>query len=147
MNHFNTSWSYSQSIIALNPSLAESEVLQSLLNRVKATLRGEDPVIKLLDNRMRGIFRELVVSNPKNNQLVPTSLRTGRSLSLGQRSSDETFNSLFMRAAKKEFIAKGFAFYSSELAEASLLACRTINLVLSIYGNTLLESLFTKELQ
>jgi hypothetical protein len=143
---------------ALNPSISNDSE-KSLLNRTKATLRGEDPVIKLLDNRMRGIFRMLVVSNPQTRQQVPTSIKTGRNLSfsksgggvgvgvrggehLSSANGDMTFNFLFKQAAKQEFISKGFGFYSNELAEASLLACRTINLVLYLYGSQLLEKIF-----
>jgi hypothetical protein len=103
-------------------------------------------VIKLLDNRMRGIFRSLMVTNPRTHQQVPTSLKTGRSLSLDRHiasiSNEGRFDALFKEAAKKEFVTKGFAFYSNELAEASLLACRAINLNLSIFGRQVLEPLF-----
>lgn len=135
---------------ALNPTITDGELTQSLHNRTKATLKGEDPVIKLLDNRMRKIFRELLVTNPTNHQQVPTSIRSGRALSLNRnlmeesRSSDASFNSLFKKAAKQEFISKGFSFYSDELAKTSLLACRTINLILSIHGEQLLEKLFIR---
>lgn len=96
---------------------------------------------------MRGIFRSLMVTNPKTHQQVPTSLKTGRNLSLtshiASNSSEGRFDALFKEAAKQEFVAKGFAFYSNELAEASLFACRAINLNLSIFGGEVLEQLFS----
>ena len=127
----------------MNPSLPSSSE-ESLLNRSKATLNGEDPVIKLLDNRMRDIFRLLVISNPQKRQQAPSSLRTGRSLSTGEAPNNESNDSLFKEAAKQEFTVNGFAFYSNELAEASLLASRTINLVIATCGRYALHPLFSK---
>lgn len=90
---------------------------------------------------MRDIFRTLVVCNPQTRQQVPTNMRSGRQMSLGRRNEtsrsstdNTTFNSLLTNLATEEFIAKGFGFYAKDLAEASVLACRTINLVLNIHG-------------
>lgn len=66
---------------ALNPLVSKSNI-ELLNNRTKVTLKGEDPVIKLLDNRMRSCFWSLVVSNPLTLQKVPTTLKTGRNLFL-----------------------------------------------------------------
>jgi hypothetical protein len=132
----------------LNPSLPPSAE-ETIMSRTRATLRGEDPVIKLLDNRMREIFRQMMVCNPQTLEQVPTMLRTGRALSIhnnsGSSSSNQnvtTYGSVFTKAAKKEFTSKGFALYANELAEASLLASRIINLSMSVYGSTVLEKLF-----
>ncbi len=147
----------------MNPK-CDRDSIESLQSRTKSTLKGEDPVIQLLDNRMRDVFRMLVM-NPLNEtpQQVPTSLKTGRNFNSflnGRRrqgrqqqqpvptstsalKSNDTFDSIFKKRAKQEFIKKGFAFYSNELAEASLLASRTINLVLGIHFQVI-EKLFVE---
>jgi len=123
-----------------------NDSIQSLRNRTKTTLRGDDPVIKLLDNRMKNIFRDLMMTNNlKTYQAIPTSLKTGRQACIDTSISEtsiETFDLVFKNYAKTEFIAKGFAFYSNELAESSILAFKTINLVLAIYGRNIIDKLF-----
>ena len=129
----------------LKPDLPKSSE-ETLRSRCAATMRGEDPVIKLLDGRMRVVFRELMVFNPPPSQRgVPTSLRTG----LGRNSpppSDatrggETFSGAFKKAAKAEFVRRGFSFYAEELAETSLMALRIIQLALHVHGPTIDELL------
>ena len=68
---------------ALNSSILENEealadVKIILGKKVSATMRGTDPVIKLLDNRMRNIFREMIVIDPRTvAQQAPTSMKAG----------------------------------------------------------------------
>jgi len=128
----------------LNPSLT-NDAEDTIRNRTIATLRGEEPVIKLLDNRMRQIFHNMILFNPSTEKQVPTCLRTGRMLSISTdeaKNKIDSFDTLFKQAAKREFVSKGFAFYANELAEASLLSCRTINLIVSVYGSSVLDKLF-----
>lgn len=134
----------------MNPvALTNKTDQQALINRVKATLKGEDPVIRLLDNRMRDIFRTLVTTNPQLNQQVPTTLKSGRgsvcTTTPSRRNSDSnelSLDVLFKRVAREEFVIKGFAFYSNDLAEASLLAHKTIKLILNAYGHHVLDKMF-----
>lgn len=138
-----------------NASLT-TDTEESIKNRTSAVLRGEDPVLKLLDNRMRSVFRSMMLWNPQT-QVVPVRLKTGRTLTLssvtggGQQqqgssaSEDYTYDALFQNAAKEEFRSKGFAFYATELAEVNLKSCRVINLVLDLYGASILEALVLDE--
>jgi len=137
------------------------EILRS---RTVAVMRMEDPVIKLLDNRMRNVFRDMMMFHPSSqmasdaHRQVPTSIRTGRKLFfLGPvsgltRSEEErkqngstgegTFGAAFKKYAKDEFSKRGFSFYATELADASLTASRIINLSLNVYGSLILEPVF-----
>ena len=95
---------------------------------------------------MRGVFRKMVLWHPSTIQTVPLRLKTGRTLTLGTTKNNSngsySYNDFFKKAAREEFVSKGFAFYSSELTEVCLLATRTINLVIDLYGSTLLDKLF-----
>lgn len=126
----------------MNPSAITSDTdTQALTNRAKATLRGEDPVIQLLDNRMRDIFRAQVIKDPRLGQQLPATLRSGRVTS-SKGKSDLNFDEMFKKQAKDEFVKKGFSFYSNDLAEASLLAYKTNKLILNVYGRNVLDKIF-----
>lgn len=113
-------------------------------------MKGDDPVIKLLDNRMRLVFCEMVSWVPENNDRVPIRMSTGRPLSLqasGEGQPSKTVSSLFLATAKHKFTQRGFAFYAAELAEASLVATKVINLCFKVYGEALLEPTFMRTLR
>ena len=85
--------------------------------------------------------------DPSGAGRVPLSMKTGRDLST--RNAHEvglttTYATLFEAAAKAEFEKRGFAFYATELAKASLLATKVINLVFILYGKTFLERIFSE---
>lgn len=126
-------------------AVANKEDELSLINRAKATLRGEDAVIQLLYNRMRDVFQFLVIQNSQlGQQQVPETMRSGRAASSSSRSNvnDSSFDVKFKKMAREEFVKKGFVFYSDDLTEASLLAYKTINLVLNTYGDSILDKIF-----
>lgn len=131
-------------------AIANEDDEQILVARAKATLKGGDPVIQLLDNRMRDVFRMLVIQNSQQvvGQQMPLTMRSGRSISTSRGTSassngnDSSFDTMFKKVARQEFVKRGFAFYSDDLAEASLLAYKTIQLILNVYGNSILEKLF-----
>ena len=127
---------------SLNPNLSESEK-EILKSRSTLVLKNEDPVIRLLDNRMRQVFRVMVLWKPHTKQQLPTSIRTGYGIS--SHSNDETkqtYGDLFKAEAKHEFISKGFSLNAEELAEATMLASRVINLALQIYMTPILDNMF-----
>lgn len=127
---------------SLNPNLTENEK-EMLKNRLPLVLKNEDPVIQLLDNRMRQVFRIMVLWNPHTKQQLPTSIRTGYGTSLrSDHEAKQTYGDLFKAEAKNEFINKGFSFNAEELAEATMLASRVINLALQIYGVPVLDKMF-----
>ena len=149
-----------------NASLTVSEE-DTIQSRTSAVLRGEDPVLKLLDNRMRGVFRSMMLWTPQSSNTddgttnsgndngwgVLVRLRTGRALTLptttgpwgGAALVDATYGTMFERAAKREFVMKGFAFCVVELVEANLITNRVINLVLDLYGGGILDPLLLDE--
>eukprot|EP00566_Odontella_aurita_P005016 CAMPEP_0113541080 /NCGR_PEP_ID=MMETSP0015_2-20120614/8834_1 /TAXON_ID=2838 /ORGANISM="Odontella" /LENGTH=615 /DNA_ID=CAMNT_0000440949 /DNA_START=106 /DNA_END=1954 /DNA_ORIENTATION=+ /assembly_acc=CAM_ASM_000160 len=130
----------------LHPSLDAAKE-ESLASRTSAVLRGEDTVIKLLDSRMREAFRTMMEWEPTDRERVPLSMKTGRVLSLGTQDKTTTYAAIFKEAAKQAFEKKGFAFYAPELASACLQAARVINLVFVLYGEVLLEPIFSQVLE
>jgi hypothetical protein len=127
---------------SLNPNLFESEK-EMLKSRSTLVLKNEDPVIRLLDNRMRQVFRVMVLWNPHTKQQLPTSIRTGHGISShSNNETKQTHGDLFKAEAKHEFISKGFSLNAEELAEATMLASRVINLALQIYMAPILDNMF-----
>lgn len=138
----NVSTSVIQLASSLNSNLSESDK-EMLKSRSALVLNNEDPVIQLLDNRMRQIFRFMVLWNPQTRQQVPTSIRTGYGISShSDHEAKQTYGDLFKAESKHEFINKGFSFNAEELAEATMLASRVINLALQIYGIPVLDKMF-----
>lgn len=132
---------------ALNSSILENEEaladLKIILGKkVSATMRGTDPVIKLLDNRMRNIFREMIVTDPRTvaqKQQAPTSMKSGV-MNPGPSNKQEDSNSyrvVFKEICKNEFVKGGFSFYAEELAEAVLMAHEIMQLTLDVHGSWL----------
>ena len=123
-------------VIVLNPSLEIDSIKEECIrSRTVATMRGDDPVIQLLDNRMRNIFREMMVLNPSSLQQVPDSIRSGRAmLSTGGNSVQGVYGDAYLKASKEEFVKKGFSFYADELAESTLVGHRIMNLTLHVHG-------------
>lgn len=139
----NVSTSVIQLASSLNPNLSESDKAM-LKSRSALVLSNEDPVIQLLDNRMRQVFRSMVLWNPHTRQQVPTSIRTGHGISSSHSNHEakQTYGDLFKAESKHEFVNKGFSFNADELAEATMLASRVINLALQIYGIPVLDKMF-----
>jgi hypothetical protein len=126
---------------------AQEDIIRS---RTVASMRGEDPVINLLDNRMRAIFRKMMVFNPLEQGQVPATLRTGRLVTHGSRVnvdiSDGIYADALQQASKEEFINKGFSFYADELAEATVMCHNIISLAMKVHGPWV-EQLFLELIQ
>jgi len=137
----------------LKPTLTEEEE-QVLKSRTPKVMKGEDAVVKLLDNRMRIVFCELMEWLPDHSQTIPTHLATGRRVmasqsvsSLGSETNSTSVSNLFLAEAKRRFTTKGFAFYASDLSEVSLKAVKVINLAFLVYGMDLIQPTVMKSLQ
>ena len=139
----------------LKPTLGAQEE-QVLKSRTPKVMKGEDPVVKLLDNRMRVIFCELMEWTPENSQTIPNQMSTGRRMASQPSSSSgsapvastsTSISDLFLAEAKRRFMTRGFAFYSRELADACLKATKVINLAFIVYGKDLMEPTMLKALQ
>ena len=81
----------------------------SLRSRTVAVLRGQDPVVKLLDRRMQEAFVEVSV---RDCARVPGRLKTGRLETSGTPTQGSQTE--FQRAAEESFCSKGLSFYASE---------------------------------
>jgi hypothetical protein len=132
---------------ALNSSILENEealadVKIILGKKVSATMRGTDPVIKLLDNRMRNIFREIIVTDPRTvaqKQQAPTSMKAGvmNPVTSNKQEDSNSYRVVFKEICKNEFVKGGFSFYAEELAEAVLMAHEIMQLTLDVHGSWL----------
>jgi len=121
----------------------------SVRNRTKAVLDGTDPVMIVLNGRIKNVFKAMIEWNPSASDNIPSVIRAGLPLPLGGPKSDtsakKAYRSAFLEAARREFVSKGFAFYAPQLAEASFLSSRIINLALVLHGE-LLDQLLEAEM-
>jgi len=129
------------------------EECSTLKNHALAVLRGSDPVLKLLDNRIRSYFRFACRWTPTKASGIsaPTEMKTGRKIVKG----DDNFVAHggvasskveFSVAANKEAKRLGFAFVSSDLIAAGNQARLIISLVCSNYDRDVLGRLLMAEL-
>lgn len=152
----------------------DNESKLALQSFVGAVLRGEDPVLKLLDNRIRQFFRYICqwdhasdtnTSSQSNVKLdasiaspvVP--MRTGREVIMDK--NNNTFAkarkkslSLLKQqkenlklAAEKEASKLGFASFLSPLVEAGLLYRSIARLACEVYGDNILDPLMKDALK
>ncbi len=131
---------------AAGRDLSEDEI-EALSNRTLAVLHGNDPVLKLLDNRVQGFFRFACKWKPDaapSTHAAPPEMRTGRS-TLGDgedavaRYGIKSTKGEFLSAAKKEALRLGFADFASDLIDAGNEARGVINLACVNYGGDILD--------
>jgi len=134
-------------------SLSEEECI-TLKNHALAVLRGNDPVLKLLDNRIRSYFRYACRWTPDTKSTseisAPIEMKTGRKVVKGDddliaRGGVASSKAEFSLAANKEAKRLGFTFVSSDLIAAGNKARLIISLVCSNYDKDILGRLLTAE--
>lgn len=134
-------------ITVLNSSILENEdaladMKMNIKKKVTATMRGTDPVIKLLDNRMRNIFREMIVTDLRTvsqKQQAPTSMKSGvmNSATSSNQEDIDSYRVSYKDRCKNEFVKGGFSFYAEELAEAVLMSHEIMQLTFDVHGTWL----------
>jgi hypothetical protein len=124
--------------------LSDNEFV-ALRNHTLAVLHGNDPVLKLLDNRVQSFFRYACKWKPMGTILVPLDMRTGRS-TLSNSEDDAarqcgipSTKDEFCIAAKKEALRLGFADFCSELIDAGNAARGIVNLACVNFGEGILD--------
>lgn len=131
--------------------LTEDE-LNALRNHTLAVLHGNDPVLKLLDNRVNSFFRFACKwksgAASSGTVAAPSDMQTGRSILKGNevnaaatRHGIKSTKTVFLVAAKKEAMRLGFAYFGSELIDVGHEARNIICLACTNYGQDILASL------
>ena len=115
------------------PTLGQPEI-EGLLHRTKNVLKAEDPVIQLLDGRMKECFRELVVQAPSEATL-PVHMQAGAAAARSNVHVAPIEKESFLKKAAALFKSRGLAFYASDLSNAALFASKVIELALKLYGD------------
>jgi hypothetical protein len=129
----------SNAVVAIAKAWSSLNDEMSLQSRTVAVLRGQDPVILLLDRRMQEVFVEVLI---RDGPSVPTKLRSG--VGGSNKSSDESTTE-FEKEAEAAFCNKGLSFYASELATLSVLARKIVDLVWVVHQD-LIEQTFREAL-
>ena len=132
--------------------LSEEEVV-ALRNHTVAVLHGNDPVLKLLDNRVQVFFRfackyrsnSAATTTTSANELpeMRTGIYAGKMLRPDALStpggSNKSTNEDFLLASSKEASRLGFAFVGSELINAAKEARGIVSLMCTNYGQDILD--------
>lgn len=142
-------------IIALAERVLSEEEVIALRNHTLAVLHGNDPVLKLLDNRVQVFFR-FACRYRSNTAATTTSaaialpdMRTGIHADKMIRpdviskpgGSIRSTNEDFLLATRKEASRLGFAFVGSELINAAMEARGIVSLLCTNYGQDILDRL------
>ena len=118
----------------------------TLKNHTFAVLHGNDPVLKLLDNRVQSFFRfackwksDVAQSGPT----APLEMKTGRSVLrtdsiAASRHGINSTKEEFLSAAKKEVSRLGFAFCGPDLIDVGNQARNIISLACTLFGPDIL---------
>ena len=140
----------------LTSALAErdltEEELALLSNHALAVLKGNDPVLKLLDNRVQSFFRFACKwksdTASSGSTTAPLEMKTGRSILKGDndditaRHGIKSTKKEFEVAAKKEVSRLGFGFFGSDLIMAGNDARGIISLACINFGQDILDRFF-----
>jgi len=139
MNQETYEQSVADSVVALakewNSSLSH-DAIESLQGRTASVLRGEDAVIKLLDSRIKDVFRYMMLWKAQNCD-APHELRTGRGKANFSPSTETS--KMFQLEAIKQFCRRGLSFYSSDLSNTSWAAVKVVNLSIQTFKDDLIE--------
>ena len=139
----------------LTKALAERDLNEdessTLRNRALAVLNGDDPVLKLLDNRVRSFFRFACKWKSDNScTTVPLEMKTGRSVLKEGDTATAAIPSTkqeFILAAEKEVLRLGFAYFGSDLIKAGNQARGIIALACKNYGRDILNRLLVADME
>lgn len=118
-----------------NPNI-DAATVDSLRRRVTKVLEGDDPVIDLLNKRMKLCFTDLFTAT---TAFAPLELRTGISIPSTNDLKPPSRKGAFMTQAVELFCSKGIAFFSSDLAMAAWTALRVIEVAIALYEEQLLR--------
>ena len=145
--------SYEQSVQQASLALASKwkgeglngQEQENIRGRTKSVLQGNDPVIKLLDGRMKEIFASVA----RQQENTPAMMRAGRATNGASVSPNGGYDTdrKFMDTAKQSFRERGLAFYSTSLSEAVSMAVKIADLAWTIHADSFLEKLILEACQ
>ena len=129
-----------------SPSNDTKLEVESLQGRTVAVLRGEDPVLQLLNTRIKGVVQDVVVQNlhQEDSGDVPAKLQTGRSGRIPQ-SSPSTAKKNNTSNIERLFCQRGLGFFASELALVATRSAKIVDLVIDLYWEELLDKLILEQ--
>ncbi|OEU10005.1 hypothetical protein FRACYDRAFT_263918 [Fragilariopsis cylindrus CCMP1102] len=136
---------------ATSSSITEDEIA-TLRGQTRNVLRGQDPVIQLMNNRMKSIFLELALKNTNDSSAaatIPHKIQSGRQKRINEdnltENDDEeeedkvTDHPIFVQNAEKVFCSRGLAFFAKDLARATLLSVKIPQLACNLYDKMILD--------
>lgn len=115
----------------------QPSVIERLRGQTISVLRGEDPVLKLLDERMKKVF--VTLAKAFVDETAPISMQTGFAMSHVSRAPDD--DSSFVSCARLEICRSGLAFYARDLAITAERAVKVGDLAYKLYADEFLDKM------
>jgi len=117
--------------------------IESLRSRTIAVLRGKDPVLEVLNKRIRIAVRDILAQglhHKKNDTAAPLKMRSGLAIWNVPRDDHEsgTLTAEPKDIVEKLFWARGFGAFAPELALVAKHAGKIVDLVIGLYWDDLL---------
>lgn len=126
----------------------QPQLIETLRGHTQAVLRGEDPVLRLLDDRMKKLFVALAKYSIHGLSGAPLSMETGQTIMVQQNPTmtGYTGEASFIRFARQEICKAGLAFYSHDLAQTAQAALKVPDLAYHLYADQFLDQMVLDEL-
>ena len=122
----------------------EEAQIEPLKNSVCSILKGSDPVLKLMDNRVRQLFR-VASSYSHDSGKVPITMRSGICSDSGRKTNrNMSKKEIFMAELSKEAEKLGFSFVCQELLQAAYDGYKVIDLCVILYEKQILSPLINE---
>jgi len=131
---------------SLNNNNNNSQVIDTLRGQTKSILKGQSPLIQLLDNRMKEVFGQLAAEEKLSNGNggVPLNMRSG--IQIATTITTDAPESSFVSLARVKFQQRGLTLYASQLATAAELAVKVGSLAWDLYGDEFLDTIILEAL-
>jgi hypothetical protein len=117
----------------------QPSVIERLRGQTSSVLRGKDPVLKLLDERMKKVFVRLVKVFVDGT--APVSMHTGLGSSASAATPGHYSTSVFVNYARLEICKSGLAFYALDLALAAEQTIKIGDLAYKLYADEFLDEM------
>jgi len=148
-NSFDSLWGeVSETIVwfaeAISGEQMEESQVESLKNSALSILKGNDPVLKLMDNRIRQLFR-VASAYSEDKEKVPSSMRSGISNNFGRNANTKiSKKEKFMVELSKVAEKLGFGFVCEELLQATYVGHKIIKHCIAVYGKQILNPMISE---
>lgn len=123
-------------------TLEDSEI-QKIHHSIDSVLKGNDPIVALMDKRIRDVFRSACTYSPSNTvQFAPPMMRTGVRSNIQKQVN--TFKFMFGVDVAKNAMKLGFNFVIDDVVEAAYDAYKVIDHCIHVHEEYVFKPLISE---